>query len=355
MTRIRRPLRCLVWLGLITVPSALLLLPLPLVSAIVRRPPPALMPAYEAPRNVSALASPEASPGTTPVGSPTPLGRLIVHKVNEHLDPLLGACFAVWTDDGQGVPAELVGLACDNPDGESGDDGQVVVELLEGAYVLVERHAPAGYGPAPNQPFVIATGQTTELTVQDPVAGALVIHKVDQAGQPLFTDRGAPCFTLYRQIGPRREFAATACDTGFVDHDADGVITFPEGRLAGDYVLVETSTPLGYLAPPEQMVTIPAGDVLTLTISNEIGGKVIVSKTDPLGQPVTGACFQINVDLGDGQVGSHIDSACDVQEGRDQTEDGVVTLLGLDTGDYVLIEYAPPPGYIARAQPAPAC
>lgn len=108
MARIRPAVRYVMWLGLIAVPSALLLLPLPFVSAIVRRPPPVLVPVYEAPRNVSALASLVASPSATPAGSPIPLGRLIVHKVDERFDPLLGACFAIWTDDGQGVPAELV-------------------------------------------------------------------------------------------------------------------------------------------------------------------------------------------------------------------------------------------------------
>ncbi|MCL6499468.1 MAG: hypothetical protein K6U07_05535, partial [Firmicutes bacterium] len=121
--------------------------------------------------------------------------------------------------------------------------------------------------------------------------GMLLIHKVDEHGQPLFTEGGLPCFALYQDTGGgvTGDIAAGSCDGH--DESADGT-TILDRLPTGDYILVESVPVPGYVRAADRQIHVTEGETLEITIENEPGGTVVVRKEDDLGLLLTGACFE---------------------------------------------------------------
>lgn len=89
---------------------------------------------------------------------------LIVHAVGPDGATLLpGACFEVYVDAGGGARGNYVNASCDRDD--TLEDGNVLLLLTPGNYVLAESVQPAGYDLAPDQPVTVAEDTVQEATV----------------------------------------------------------------------------------------------------------------------------------------------------------------------------------------------
>ena len=60
-----------------------------------------------------------------------------------------------------------------------------IVGLAAGDYVLVESSAPDHYFRAADIPFHIELGETRSIDVVDVRRSTIIVHKVDEDGQPL--------------------------------------------------------------------------------------------------------------------------------------------------------------------------
>jgi uncharacterized surface anchored protein len=88
-----------------------------------------------------------------------------------------------------------------------------------------------------------------------------------------------------------------------------------------------------------------------IDLTNPLGGTILVRKEDALGNRLTGACFGAYTDAGGGTRGDEVTASCDH---FDDADDGTTALTGLPTGDYVVVEFQAPAGYLwAPDQPVP--
>lgn len=173
--------------------------------------------------------------------------------------------------------------------------GQIIVEyqaeLLTGAKIGEEGNWNSGYLEYSNNPYHTGDGDTTSKTPEDLVVDftyQLSVDKVDNALNPL---EGAG-FTLYKYNGTTYEAVGT---------EITGVTKFEfKGVDAGQYKLVETTTPKGFNkaddlefivkaehdetadTPTLKTLTVVDKDGKSLTATNTEAGKFVVTKKDGL-------------------------------------------------------------------------
>jgi Prealbumin-like fold domain len=175
--------------------------------------------------------------------------------------------------------------------------------------------------------------------------GSIEITKTDDAANPL----AGAVFTLYTDNAPQggaaphgAEDTATTktCTTG-----TDGKCTI-QNVLAGQYWVVETTTPDGYNTAADQHVTVTASTTpVPLTFMNpRLRGAIIIQKEakhyDQSGETsptLAGAGFTISG--GPGEIETEVLTDAN----------GVACLDGLLFGDYDISETTVPAGYAARA------
>ncbi|HET8522252.1 MAG TPA: SpaA isopeptide-forming pilin-related protein, partial [Thermomicrobiales bacterium] len=267
-------------------------------------------------------------------------GRTVeIDKVDENGDPLGGACFNIVRDAGGGQLGDFVTSNCDGPIPNGPFDGVTLIPgLPAGDYVAVESRVPDGYVAGPSTSLTIpaqGTGTVT-ITVQNERGGSLIIHKVDEHGDPL---PGA-CFQAFRD-DPVANSYGFSCDA--LDGANDGDISFLHLPV-GDLYVAETFVPNGYRFGGSRPVTIVAGETTELTFQDEPGGQTLrIHKVDGDGKPLTSSCFQVRIVNGDGTTGEAVAGGCDSFDGAN---DGLVTLAGLNPGDYLLEETYTPDGYV---------
>jgi hypothetical protein len=84
---------------------------------------------------------------------------------------LVGACFALYSDPGEGVPSpdNLLQTVCDALDGADGIT--TFADVAPGSYIVVETFPPAGYGLAPpvRVPYVAGSLAVTVDVVNLPL------------------------------------------------------------------------------------------------------------------------------------------------------------------------------------------
>ncbi|MEA2585315.1 MAG: hypothetical protein QOF33_3400 [Thermomicrobiales bacterium] len=75
-------------------------------------------------------------------------------------------------------------------------------------------------------------------------------------------------------------------------------------------------------------------------------GKVVVTKKDPNGNILAGACYQVFVNAGNGSLGAPVNGTSKCDRYDEAQNDGRVRYTGIAPGKYVLWEYRSPKGYV---------
>ena len=258
----------------------------------------------------------------TVVNTPNP-GRLVVTKVDATEGSRLeNACFALEGENAYGP-------FCDDDD-QSVDGRIVFANVAPGDYSLAETVAPAGYLLAEPRDVMIDPGSSLQVTVADELApppretGALIVFKQDAARDVL----PGGCFRLFDGDAPLTD---QVCDN--TDGTNDGTIRF-DGVPTGTWTLRETLAPSpSYALADDLEVTIRTDAATEISVINTLKlGRVQIVKTNPQGQALQGACF---------------DLAPDEMESRCTDAAGKVVFSDLVSGTYTLSEVQAPYGYTA--------
>jgi Prealbumin-like fold domain len=224
-------------------------------------------------------------------------GSVLIHKTGVGGAALAGAGFTMYKDEGVAgtyepaidvtKPTGATPNPCTTGDGTGGTTlGDCQINNVQnGNYVLVETTTPAGYSTAAPK-FVSVTGgggAVTEVTFVDtPLNGKIHVDKNDDAspanpvagaGFTLFKDEGtAGTYEPLVDVNKPSGVSPNPCTTTVSGCDFNDV-------PAGDYVIVETTTPAGYDPDPNpRFVTIglaAGGDSQTVTFTDPRLFKVI--------------------------------------------------------------------------------
>ena len=182
----------------------------------------------------------------------------VIHLVkHDHENPerlLAGAVFSLYRYNADSEDFEL--LSAGHTTGREGEF--TVGGLLPGSYKLIETAAPAGYYLDDSNEIrfdIVLDADKRILPVPtlnafNKMLGKVQIYKVDSADNEIFL-AGAE-FTLYNRVGETYE----EYRTGLVS-DSSGSLLI-ESLQPGEYKLVETKAPAGYLLPenPETAFTV---------------------------------------------------------------------------------------------------
>ncbi|GAA1952812.1 SpaA isopeptide-forming pilin-related protein [Kitasatospora viridis] len=222
--------------------------------------------------------------GVSVVANDQPItGRVSVIKSDPQGNPLAGAVFQLYKEDGTAV-----GQPC-----TTGADGTCSATVGLGSYYWQETQAPAGYllpNPARSTLMVLTAANyqagVTVTAVDQPMTGTVKVLKVDPQGNPL---AGA----VFQLQGQDHSPIGQPCTTG-----ADGICSAVV-RL-GTYYWQETQAPAGYQLPEPAVfgpLVLTAANyqqgVSTTATNRPAPGAVSVLKTDPQGNPLAGAVFQL--------------------------------------------------------------
>lgn len=225
----------------------------------------------------------------------------------------------------------------------SGQDGVVGISgLAPGDYTLTETQAPEGF--LRNTEVISFTvplsapGQPTVITLPDyfNYTQSAVLQKSDENGSAL----------------EDAEFTLTDDATGNVVgdpviSDPSGIVRL-DGLAPGDYTLLESRAPAGYLIDSSPIrFTVPseaAGQPTDIALNNgdpfiNYKDGVVFAKTDSDGIGLAGAEFSLSSTNGSPTSGTYVSG-----------QNGVVGIGGLAPGDYTLTESAAPNGFIRNTQ-----
>jgi uncharacterized surface anchored protein len=255
-------------------------------------------------------------------------GSLLLRKTDEAGQPLAGACFALRSGD------RAVYSICDNDASDANTSVGVMLlgTVAPGTFTLRETQPPTGYLGAPDQEVTISANQRSQISIVDPRApepprtGDLRIFKLDTGGRAL----AGSCFAL---VDGEAQMRAPVCDA---DDGADNGVVLMEGIAPGEYSLRETRRPSAdYQTASDVLVEIVPDQTIDVDVVNELrAGRILIHKTDPNGQPLAGACFDL---VEDGAGASCTD------------ENGELLFAALVPGVYRVMETEAPAGYLVAA------
>lgn len=201
------------------------------------------------------------------------VGRIVLTKVDQDDQPVVGAKFRLEKEDGT-VLGEV----------QTGADGVVTFyRVPTGNYRLVEIEAPTGYvikGATHN--VTVVTGEISNVkVVNERITGQLVITKIDDTNKPLKD----VTFNIYDS---NKQFVTD------VTTDENGKATVNVDY--GTYYFQEVNAPEGYIMDDTiYTFTVDAENrTFYKTITNEkVRGSILVVKTDDEGTPIEGVKFNI--------------------------------------------------------------
>lgn len=256
---------------------------------------------------------------------------------------LTGACFNALVSIGSNQ-WEGRASACDNYDAINGVS--IISGLRPGTYLLSESQAPSGYLGAANTTLTIPSGGgTVKVTVRDrPVndPASATITTQDASGHTLV---GA-CYGLFKDAGGGAIGSHLA---GTCDWPSDGLQngkTIFFDVAAGNYVLIESRSPVGYQVGAKIRFTKASGSPAQIKVIDQPGGASIQVKTvnSATNQVLLGVCYQVQKNAGGGKVGDFVTGGCDGGDGYGPN-DGTWRAEGLPAGSYILIQGTRPSGF----------
>lgn len=158
----------------------------------------------------------------------------------------------------------------------------------------------------------------------------LVINKVDENGSPL----AGACFDVFADTGGGKPgfFLFGRCDSSDGSNNGTTIIS---GLDAGNYVLIESIAPAGYVVGERDAFSMSPGQATVLAIDGVRGGATLtVFFVDENGTPILGSCFGVSQPL-EGGGGAFVVGSCDPNDGRN---DGSLNMGGLASGNYILFK-----------------
>lgn len=245
---------------------------------------------------------------------------LLVKKVDKLTrNPLANAKFELRKADGTIVAS-----------GITDSNGEFFLNNLEpGTYRLKETAAPDGYEPVVvEQDVVIRDGMDVVVTVENSAKEPLYIQKIDsKTGQPL--------------SGAVLKVEKTSGE--FVGEYTTGLSGYATvvGLEPGFYTVTEIKSPQGYsLSASPKTVRMVAGQPATVTIENDqLRGIQILKVDGKTNMPLPGVSFKITKANGE-FIGQYKTS-----------ENGLITIAGLEPGAYTITELSTIDGYILDPTP----
>src|SRR5690625_2065885 len=248
-------------------------------------------------------------------------------KKSEDGETLEGAVFELQDEDGNTLQKDLT----------TDSDGKIVVEdLFYGSYQFVETAAPEGYDldQTPLEFEITGAQEKVEVTFENPLStGSVELLKVNENGDTL---KGA-VFKLQDEDGNTlRENLTT---------NSDGKL-FVDDLKPGTYQFVEIEAPFGYQlddTPIEFDIEFNQQETLEIEVENEYTPATFeLTKTGEDGNLLAGVEFELQDE--DGNT---------IEEDLTTNEDGILTIDGLNPGNYQLVETATIDGYDLIDEPIP--
>ena len=225
-------------------------------------------------------------------------GSIVVTKISEQGDPLLGACFDAYTDRGGGIRGTFISRGC------NANGNVITVEgLATGPYVLTESKSPIGY---------LKADDVLERSRGSAVLSDSDRHPDDQTDHSQARCRRSAAegllFGVFKDPGNGtrgQSVVGHTCDNA--DGEDDGFLAIPVS--VGNYVLAELEASPNYLLAPDQQFTIVPLHDTPVDVYNQVGGVLYIQKIDEVYWWVEGACFEVFVNIGGGSRGASLGKA----------------------------------------------
>src|SRR5690625_2110542 len=216
-------------------------------------------------------------------------------------------------------------------------DGKIVVEnLFYGSYQFVEKAAPVGYDldQTPIEFEITGAQDRVDITFENPLStGSVELLKVNENKDAL---EGA-VYELQHEDGNTLQKDLTT--------DSDGKL-FVDDLRPGTYQFVETKAPFGYQlddTPIEFNIEFNQQETLEVEVENEYTPATFeLTKTGEDGNLLAGVEFELQDE--DGNT---------IEESLTTNENGILTIDGLNPGNYQLVETATIDGYDLIDDPIP--
>jgi hypothetical protein len=284
--------------------------------------------------------------------------RLTLHKQDDLGAPLAGAVFTLYVNNAPTTAPRGDEDAITTNTCISAANGDCVFTsiLPSGNYWIVETTVPAGYAKAADRAITLALGDNVVLStpfVDSRLAANLTLHKQDDLGAPL----AGAVFTLYRNsaptVGPRGGEDTVTAFTCTSQANGDCAVT---GILpAGDYWIVETTTPAGYFTAADRAVSLALGQSLTIDVpfvDPRKPASITLHKQDDTGAALAGAGFTLYTNNAPtagarGNEDTVTTFTCTSQAGGDCVINNI-----LPAGNYWIVETNTPSGYTTAAEVA---